>query len=141
MKKQFYLFVVLICLGCETKNDPLPDVNGKYKGIISGAELIGVPNITGSKNFLDTLDIVVIKNDENYIIQRFDTVDLIIPISDQRAYNIPVNENSNKVNSAFVSFIGDSVTIQGNWKYTYSEGGYTSTSINRRNYKFVGYRY
>ena len=142
MKKYLYLLIISTFLECKTKSidDVLPDVSGKYEGIIAGTDLIGVPNSNSSRAFLDTLEVTVVKKEENYIIQGFDTVDLKIPVADQRAFDIHLDENSGRVNNAFVSFGGDSLTIQGGWRYLYLEGEYTSTSINMRNYRFIGHK-
>ncbi|MBE9462748.1 hypothetical protein ACFP1I_09065 [Dyadobacter subterraneus] len=145
MKKYLYLPLILVCLGCKTtsKNEtPVPDadVSGKYHGIISMSDLIGVPNINHYKTSKDTLNVTVEKIGDNYILHGFDTVDLTVPVSQQKGWNIPVNINASRVLSSTISFAGDSLTIQGNWRYTYIEGQYDSTSINKRNYIFVGYK-
>lgn len=142
IKKYLYLLIIWTFLGCKTKSkdDVLPDVSGNYEGIIAGTDLIGVPNSNSSRAFSDTLEVIVVKKGENYAIQGFDNVDVIIPVTDQRAFDIHLDENSGRVNNAFVSFVGDSLTIQGGWRYLYLEGEYSNTSINMRNYRFIGYK-
>lgn len=145
MKKYLYLPFVLIFLGCKTStNEPVPDVvvdvSGKYQGTIAMNDFIGVPNFNSYKSSKDTLNVTVEKNGENYVLHGFDTVDLTVPVSEQKAYRNPINENTPKVLSAFISFAGDSLIINGNWRYTYVEGESDSSSINRRNFNFVGYK-
>ncbi|MCF2446988.1 hypothetical protein L0657_23750 [Dyadobacter sp. CY345] len=142
MKKYYYVLALWIFFGCKptTKNEPLSDASGKYAGVRSGSDLIGVPTPTGSKPFSENIEVSVIKNGENYVIMGFDTLDLTVPVSEQLGFNIPVDKNSNRALSAFIKFSGDSLEIRGNWKYTYIEGGYNNASINVRNFRFVGYK-
>ena len=145
MKKYLYLPFILVFFGCKTTSEietPLPnvDVSGKYQGIISMSDLIGVPNTNSSKSSKDTLEVTVEKNGENYILHGFDTMDLTIPVSQQKSYSIPANLDTPRVLSSSISFAGDSLVMTGNWRYTYLEGEYNSSSINTRTFKFVGYK-
>lgn len=145
MKKYLYLPFIFVFLGCKTTSEietqlPNADVSGKYHGTIAMSDQIGVPNINAYKTSKDTLNVTVERNGENYILRGFDTVDLIVPVSQQKNYSIPVNLDTPKVLSSGVSFAGDSLTIQGNWRYTYLEGEYTSTSINSRTFIFIGHK-
>jgi hypothetical protein len=142
MKNYCYLLLTFAFLGCETrhKNDLLPDVSGNYTGKIAMTDMIGVPNPLSSEYSSATLEVAVSKNGEYYSISGLDTGDLTVPVSEQRAYDVPPDPNSKKVNYAFVSFTGDSLVIQGYWRYVYLEGEYTDKSINRRNYRFIGHR-
>lgn len=145
MKKYFYISLVLIFLGCKTTNEdetPLPnvDVSGKYQGIIAMTDLIGVPNTNSSKFSKDTLEVTVEKIGENYILHGFDIVDLTIPVSQQKSWSIPINLDAARVLSSSISFRGDSLTMEGNWRYTYVEGEYNDSSISSRTYSFIGFK-
>lgn len=139
MKSKYYFFGLLIMvLGCSKDLVTTPDFSGTYIGTIAGTDTYGDAFNANIKSFSDTMQVVVVKNGNNYVLKDFDSNHLNILFHNSNSFSIPSYENGNNINTGSGSFDDNSLTIQGNWRYTYTEEEYTDTSITKRNYKFIG---
>lgn len=139
MKNISFCLILGLLYACTEK--PEPNFSGKYKGIISGTDIFEkAPSADFQKQFTDTIEVTVIKNDIGYIVRGFDTMDIPIQLSIADNFSAPAYENVNAVNSVSGMFGDRTITIQGNWRYTYPPHAYTASSVTRRNYKYIGVR-
>lgn len=129
---------MILIPGCSKNSDTTPDFSGTYVGAITGTDTFGSPSNANIKSFSDTMKVVVSKNGTNYVLKGFDSINLNIQLYNSNSFSIPPYENRNNVNTGSGSFDDNSLTIQGNWRYTYTEDEYTDSSITKRNYKFLG---
>lgn len=139
MKNICFCLILGFLYACTEK--PAPDFSGRYKGIISGTDIFEkATSADFQKKFTDTIEVTVIKDDIGYMVRGFDTIDIPIQLSSVGNFSSPVYENANAINSVSGMFGDRTITMQGNWRYTYNPTENTTSLITRRNYKYIGVR-
>ena len=133
----YYIIVFSFAFGCSKEH--APDYSGTYTGVISGLDTFGsIPPPRGQKAYIDTIVVVLIKNGNDYLLKGFDIIDIPLYIFNSNNFSISSDLNQKDIHSATGSFDGNSLTIKGNCRYSYTQAEYSESFLTRRDYKFVG---